>query len=209
MTMARAGQKTTTYSLDWDTIVNLESRLIRDFKKSPTFEVGTNLMLVSIGARLGLRVFDSLQLRWGDLTSVPVGEAFIRKERKTDKERLLVMSSRLKEVIELVSRTLNPPPLSFIITSQKGKGRSPMSIQNFNRRLKLIMADYKVRHIGNCSSHLLRKSWVVGAIKKGFESGDHLSLVKVSKLIGHSNVSTTLKYTNFETSQAFSLYELV
>jgi integrase len=207
--MARAGQKTTTYSLDWDTIVNLESRLIRDFKKSPTFEVGTNLMLVSIGARLGLRVFDSLQLRWGDLNSVPVGEAFIRKERKTDKERLLVMSSRLKEVIDLVSSTLNPPPLSFIITSQKGNGRSPMSIQNFNRRLKLIMADYKVRHIGNCSSHLLRKTFVVGAIKKGFESGDHLSLVKVSKLIGHSNVSTTLRYTNFETTQAFSLYELV
>lgn len=188
--------------------MNLESRLIRDFKKSPTFEVGTNLMLVSMGARLGLRVFDSLQLRWGDLNSVPVGEAFIRKERKTDKERLLVMSSRLKEVIELVSSTLNPPPSNFILTSQKGKGRVPMTIQNFNRRLKLIMADYKVRHIGNCSSHLLRKSWVVGAIQKGFESGDHLSLVKVSKLIGHSNVSTTLKYTNFETSQSFSLYEL-
>ena len=206
--MARSGQKTTTYSLDWDTIVNLESRLIRDFKKSPTFEVGTNLMLVSLGARLGLRVFDSLQLRWGDLTSVPVGEAFIRKERKTDKERLLVMSSRLQEVIELVSSTLNPPPSSFILTSQKGKGRVPMTIQNFNRRLKLIMAYYKVRHIGNCSSHLLRKTWVVGAIRKGFEEGDHLSLVKVSRLVGHSNVSTTLKYTNFETSQSFSLYEL-
>jgi integrase len=206
--MAKAGQKTTTYSLDWETIVNLESRLIRDFKKSPTFEVGTNLMLVSVGARLGLRVFDSLQLRWGDLNSVPVGEAFIRKEKKTDKERLLVMSSRLKEVIELVSSTLNPPPSNFILTSQKGKGRVPMTIQNFNRRLKLIMAEYKVRYIGNCSSHLLRKSWVVGAIKQGFVEGNHLSLVMVSKLIGHSNVSTTLRYTNFETSQAFSLYEL-
>jgi len=83
-----------------------------------------------------------------------------------------------------------------------------MSIQNFNRRLKLIMTDYKVRYVGNCSSHLLRKSWVVGAIRKGFEGGDHLSLVKVSKLVGHSNVSTTLRYTNFKTSQAFSLYEL-
>ena len=207
--MARAGQKTTTYSLDWDTIVNLESRLIRDFKKSPTFEVGTNLMLVSIGARLGLRVFDSLQLRWGDLTSVPVGEAFIRKERKTDKERLLVMSSRLQEVIELVYSTLNPEISDFIISSQKGRGRFPMSIQNFNRRLKMILTAYKVRFIGNPSSHCLRKTFVCGAIQKGFESGDHLSLVKVSKLIGHSNVSTTLRYTNFETTQAFSLYELV
>jgi hypothetical protein len=48
----------------------------------------------------------------------------------------------------------------------------------------------------------------VDLIKKGFESGDHLSLVKVSRLIGHSSVSTTLRYTNFETNQMLDLYEL-
>lgn len=206
--MAKAGQKTTTYSLDWETIVGLESRLIRDFKKSPSLALGTNLMLVSVGSRLGMRVVDSLQLKWVDLLDVQIGEMFVRTERKTGKERILVMSSRLKEVVDLVFDSVKPNPDSFILSSQKGKGRLPMSIQNFNRRLKLIMTDYKVRYVGNCSSHLLRKSWVVGAIRKGFEGGDHLSLVKVSKLVGHSNVSTTLRYTNFETSQAFSLYEL-
>jgi site-specific recombinase XerD len=83
-----------------------------------------------------------------------------------------------------------------------------MTAQNFNRRLKVILKEYKVRYIGNGSSHLLRKSFVVGAIRKGFETGDYLSLVKVSKLVGHRNVSTTIRYTNFETSQAFALYEL-
>jgi len=206
--MAKAGQKTTTYSLDWEIIVGFESRLIRDFKKSPSLTLGTNLMLVSIGSRLGMRVVDSLQLKWVDLLDVQIGEMFVRSERKTGKERILVMSSRLKEVVDLVFGNLKPNPDSYILSSQKGKGRLPMSIQNFNRRLKLIMTDYKVRYVGNCSSHLLRKSWVVGAIRKGFEGGDHLSLVKVSKLVGHSNVATTLRYTNFETSQAFSLYEL-
>jgi integrase len=206
--MAKAGQKTTTYSLDWETIVGLESRLIRDFKKSPSLALGINLMLVSVGSRLGMRVVDSLQLKWVDLLDVQIGEMFVRTERKTGKERILVMSSRLKEVVDLVFDSVKPNPDSFILSSQKGKGRLPMSIQNFNRRLKLIMTDYKVRYVGNCSSHILRKSWVVGAIRKGFEGGDHLSLVKVSKLVGHSNVSTTLRYTNFETSQAFSLYEL-
>ena len=188
--------------------MNLESRLIRDFQKSSSLELGTNLMLVTIGSRLGLRVVDSLQLKWVDLVTIPVGEVFIRTEKKTGKERILVMSTRLKEVVDLVFSGLIPNPDSFIITSQKGRGRFPMTIQNFNRRLKLIMTDYKVRYVGNCSSHLLRKSWVVGAIRKGFEGGDHLSLVKVSRLVGHSNVSTTLKYTNFETSQALSLFEL-
>ena len=83
-----------------------------------------------------------------------------------------------------------------------------MTTQTFNRKLKSILSTYRVRYIGNCSSHLLRKSWVVGTIKKGFENGDHLSLVKVSRLIGHSNVTTTLRYTNFEVSQSFGLFEL-
>lgn len=54
----------------------------------------------------------------------------------------------------------------------------------------------------------VRKSFVVGSIKKGFESRDHLSLVKVSRLIGHGSVSTTLRFTNFETNQMLDLYEL-
>jgi integrase len=206
--MSKKNQKTTTYSLDWETVVNLESRLLRDFqlKKSPN--ASRNLLMVSIGTRLGLRVIDNLGLKWEDLRGLNVGERFIRIEKKTGKERVLVMSSKLREVLDVVIEIMNPIPPHFIFSSQKGKGRTPMSIQCFNRILKDIMKEYKVRYIGNCSSHLLRKSWVVGSIKKGFESGDHLSLIKVSRLIGHSNVSTTLRYTNFETNTALSLYEL-
>jgi integrase len=206
--MSKKNQKTTTYSLDWETVVNLESRLLRDFqlKKSPN--ASRNLLMVSIGTRLGLRVIDNLGLKWEDLRGLNVGERFIRIEKKTGKERVLVMSSKLREVLDVVIEIMNPIPSHFIFSSQKGKGRTPMTIQCFNRILKDIMKEYKVRYIGNCSSHLLRKSWVVGSIKKGFESGDHLSLIKVSRLIGHSNVSTTLRYTNFETNTALSLYEL-
>jgi len=118
------------------------------------------------------------------------------------------MSSKLKEVLDIVITILNPNPEDYIFSSQKGKGDEPMCIQTFNRLLKDIMKDYKVKCIGNISSHLLRKSWVVGSIKKGFEQGDHLSLIKVSRLINHSSVSTTLKYTNFETDTMLDLYEL-
>jgi integrase len=118
------------------------------------------------------------------------------------------MSSKLREVLEVVHEACAPTPSHYIITSQKTRGLRPITVQFFNRVLKSILKDYKVRYIGNPSSHLLRKSWVVGAIKKGFESGDHLSLIKVSRLVGHSNVSTTLRYTNFETSTALGLFEL-
>lgn len=201
-------QKTTTYSLDWDTVVGLESRLLRDFISSKKDSKGRELLMISIGVRLGLRVIDNLNLKWGDLMFLNTGEQFIRVEKKTNKERILVMSSKLKEVLDVVIGECNPDPNHFIFSSQKGKGLEPMFIQTFNRLLKDVMKEYKIKFIGNCSSHLLRKSFVVGSIRKGFEMGDHLSLVKVSRLIGHSNISTTLKYTNFETSQMLNLYEL-
>ncbi len=202
------GEKRTTYSLDWDTVMGLESRLLRDFVTEKGECKGMELLMVSVGVRLGLRVIDNLSLKWEDLMGLEVGEKFVRIEKKTNKERILVMSSKLKEVLETVINLTNPNPNHFIFSSQKGKGLKPMCIQTFNGYLKEVMKKYKVKFIGNCSSHLLRKSFVVGSIKKGFESGDHLSLIKVSRLIGHSNVSTTLRYTNFETNQMLDLYEL-
>ncbi len=206
--MERKGIKTTTYSLDWDTVMNLESRLLRDFQTNKSKDRARSLLMISIGVRLGMRVIDNLNLKWEDLLGVQVGERFIRIEKKTDKERILVMSTKLKEVLDIVYDVHASDPSTYILSSQKTNGLKPMSVQSFNRILKSIMKDYKVKYIGNPSSHMLRKSWVVGSIKKGFENGDHLSLVKVSRLVGHSNVSTTLKYTNFETSQSFGLFEL-
>ena len=206
--MGAKNQKTTTYSLDWDVVINLESRLLRDFQSQKSLTKARDLLMVSIGVRLGMRVSDNLNLKWEDLIGLQVGERFIRIEKKTNKERILIMSTKLKEVLDSVIHLIQPDTSHFILSSQKGKGLEPMTVQCFNRILKGIMKEYKVKYIGCCSSHLLRKSWVVGSIKKGFENGDHLSLVKVSRLVGHSNVSTTLRYTNFETSQSFSLFEL-
>ena len=202
------GTKTTTYSLDWDTVMNLESRLLRDFQTNKTKDKARALLMVSIGVRLGMRVIDNLNLKWEDLLGVEVGERFIRVEKKTNKERILVMSTKLKEVLDIVEEALAPEYSYYILSSQKTNGLKPMSIQSFNRILKGIMKEYKVKYIGGCSSHLLRKSWIVGSIRKGFQDGDHLSLIKVSRLVGHSNISTTLRYTNFETSSALGLYEL-
>lgn len=206
--MSLKGSKTTTYSLDWDTIVNLESRLIESFKQLGTSNEAQALLIVSIGTRLGLRVIDNLTLKWGDLAFLQPGERFIRIEQKTGKQRILVMSTKLFEVIRLVSEVIKPNPNNFIFISQKSGLEKHMSIQTFNKKLKNIMEVYGIRYIGNCSSHLLRKSWIIGAIKKGFDNGDHLSLIKVSRLVGHSNLNTTLKYTNFETSTALGLFEL-
>ena len=200
--------KRTTYPLDWDSVISLESRLFREFNDSPIQSKGMELLMVSVGVRLGLRVIDTLSLKWSDLVDLEIGEKFVRLEMKTQKNRILVMSSKLKEIVDIVFTSIKPNKGHFIFTSQKGKGKEPICIQTFNRKLKEIIKSKKVKCIGNVSSHLLRKSFVLGSIKKGFDNGDFLSLVKVSRLINHNSVSTTIKYTNFETNQMLDLYEL-
>ncbi len=64
------GTKTTTYSLDWDTVMNLESRLLRDFQTNKTKDRARSLLMISIGVRLGMRVIDNLNLKWEDLLGV-------------------------------------------------------------------------------------------------------------------------------------------
>jgi len=166
--MGAKNQKTTTYSLEWDVVINLESRLLRDFQSQKILTKARELLMVSIGVRLGMRVIDNLSLKWEDLIGLQVGERFIRIEKKTNKERILIMSTKLKEVLDSVIHLVKPDTSHFILSSQKGKGVEPMTVQCFNRILKGIMKEYKVKFIGCCSSHLLRKSWVVGSIKKGF-----------------------------------------
>jgi integrase len=68
--MERKGIKTTTYSLDWDTVMNLESRLLRDFQNNKTKDKARALLMISIGVRLGMRVIDNLNLIWGDIICV-------------------------------------------------------------------------------------------------------------------------------------------
>jgi len=40
------GTKTTTYSLDWDTVMNLESRLLRDFQTNKTKDRARTLLMI-------------------------------------------------------------------------------------------------------------------------------------------------------------------
>ena len=116
------GTKTTTYSLDWDAVMNLESRLVRDFQTNKTKDRARALLMISLGVRLGMRVIDNLNLKWENLLGVQVGERFIRVEKKTDKERILVMSTKLKEVLDIVYETQAPDPSTYILSSQKTNG---------------------------------------------------------------------------------------
>lgn len=169
---------------------------------------GVNLLQITLGCRFGLRVSDLMSLRWKDVVNLHDGDDMVVRERKTNKLRLIRITHKVRTIVSTVYNILDPNPSHFIFTSNKGKGLSPMSVQNFNLRLRTTLDQYGIRVKGNPSSHCLRKTFVVQSIRRGFQSGDHLSLVKVSHLINHSSVSQTVKYTNYETMEMMDLYEL-
>jgi hypothetical protein len=46
--MERKGIKTTTYSLDWYTVMNVESRLLRDYQTNKSKDKDRSLLMISI-----------------------------------------------------------------------------------------------------------------------------------------------------------------
>lgn len=206
--LMRKDRKTTTFPLEWNKVKSLESKLLMTFLDSEKLSDGIDLLMINLGSRFGLRVGDLIQLKYRDLNDLPVGEDLVVRERKTGKLRVLRMTTKVKTVVNQVVRLLDPDPNHFIFTSTHKKGVDPMTIQNFNLRLKRILKSNNVRTKGNVSSHLLRKSFVLGTIQNGFKKGDHLSLVKVSHLVNHSSVNQTIKYVNYETSEMMELMDL-
>lgn len=205
--MSKFGQRTTTFPVDWDSIVKLESLLLRSFLETKDDRVGIDLMMICIGSRFGLRVSDLLKLKWNQLIEIKPGQSLTLVEKKTKKIRQITVTQKVKSMIDQLTQHLNIDQQGYIFTSQKSKGE-PMTIQNFNIRLKKIFTDNKIKTNNNISSHLLRKSFVVRSIKSGLEKGDHLSLIKVSHLINHSSVNQTIRYCNYETETLQSLYNL-
>ena len=83
--MSVKNSKTTTYSLEWDVVKNLEARLLKDYLSNSSLDKARELLIIAIGSRLGLRVVDNLSLKWEDLMSLEIGEKFIKIEKKTNK----------------------------------------------------------------------------------------------------------------------------
>jgi integrase len=202
--MSKKNQKTTTFPVDWREITKLESILLHEFIDKPTSRNGINLLMITLGSRFGLRVSDLLSLQWDHLIDIEPDQTFTVIEKKTKKIRQIKMTQKVKTIMNQVSSICDG---DYIFTSQKSNGQ-PMTIQNFNMRLKKIFNDHRIKTKNNVSSHLLRKTFVVRSIKSGLENGDHLSLIKVSHLINHSSINQTIKYCNYEAETLHTLYDL-
>jgi len=153
-----------------------------------------NYAIVVFLAYTGARISEALSIRLDDF-DLQTGECIIRNG-KGDKQRFVLMNTKtvnaLREYIKVRSRLSKAASSKFLF----------VSIKNENLNRTVVNRIFK-RHNPKITPHQLRHFFCTNAIEKG------LSIHEVANQAGHSNVNTTLLYTNPDKAKLKSKMELL
>jgi len=191
--MSLKGTKTTTTYLEWDVFTSLISKLERD-------ENYKFCLLISIGVFTGLRISDLLSLKFSDILGkdkLPI------KEKKTGKQRSILLNRDLKEIVERIYKKMNVSNPNTLIFVNK-YGTKPIDKSYVNVKLKEIMKWYRIKVDGNISSHTFRKTLGRRVMEKNDYSGE--SLLLLMDLFGHSSPSITKRYLGIREQEIHEVY---
>lgn len=190
--MALRGQYTTADHLPWSEAMQLVKKLYRDgrFRDS---------LLLSTGFMTGLRISDILRLTFADILN---GEVLIINEKKTGKRREIPLNKDYRKHVEdcfsamKLSDTSKPMFLSY-------QG-SVITVQMVNKTLHGLKAQYNL-NIEHFSSHSLRKTFARRIYDQAPDR--EYALVKLSQVLGHSNISISRKYLGIKRAEIMDCYD--
>lgn len=186
--MALKNLKTTADFLPWDKFCSL----LRKLEKEEDYKF---LFLVAIGGFLGLRISDikpmSLELLMKSRFSIT--------EKKTKKQRDLVVNDDLKRIIDLCSENCGVEKAKPFLSNKYGT--APISTQYINRRLKLYCKPYGIRQV---SSHTLRKTFGREVWERDGRS--ERALIMLSDLFNHSSIAITRRYLGIRQEEFNDVY---
>ena len=133
--------------------------------------------IVTILAYAGLRISECLELRMGDI-SLAAREITVR-HGKGDKMRVVYFGNKVANAVReyLKSRPATENPYLF-----PGRGDSHLTRGQVNRIFNA--------HSASITPHTLRHFFCSNALENGYSIGE------LANQAGHSNVNTTLLYTN-------------
>ena len=185
----------TSDRLDWDTAMNLVSRLYRDGEF-------TYALLVGCGCFFGLRISDLLSLRWDMLLGK---ERFTLREQKTGKRREIVINETFRATIQACHDSLgvkNDSQPCFLTSL----GSVPAT-QTVNRNLKKIKEKYRLP-INHFSTHTFRKTFGYRVFTRAGDNAE-LALYKLSEIFNHSNTRVTRRYLGIRQDELLATYNLL
>ena len=182
---------TTADYLQWEEAMNLIRKLYKD--KNYTIS-----LLIAIGCFWGLRISDILALRWNQILNV---DELTIIEKKTGKKRVIRINPQLIRHISDCHNAIIPIQ-SPVFISRMG---TVYSVQRINIILKDLKKRYKL-HIGNISSHSLRKTFGRQVYNMNSENSE-LALVKLMELFNHSSVAITKRYLGLRQEEILETYD--
>ena len=189
--MALKGQYTTADYLPWSEAMQLVKKLYRDGRYRDS-------LLLATGFMTGLRISDILRLTYADLLD---GDLLIINEKKTGKRREIPMSIDYKRHVEDCFKALGLSDASMpMFRSYQG---SVITIQMVNKILHGLKDRYNLS-IEHFTSHSLRKSFS----RRIYDTAKdrEYALIKLSSVLGHSNVSITRRYLGIKREEILDCY---
>ena len=160
-------------------------------------------LLIGAGIYFGLRIGDTLQLRWDQIQS----DQFIIKEGKTKKERTVDVHVNFlkltKRVGGLRKISADHDGLVFVHQRSDGDRTKSISVTAANKRIRKAFASYGIES-QNASSHTLRKTFGRRIYENNGRS-EH-ALILLSHIFGHRDVGVTRRYIGLTQETISSAY---
>lgn len=139
-----------------------------------------NYAIVTVMMYTGLRISEVLRLKKTDVSTI-TGEIRVA-DGKGEKQRIVIMNSKVIDAISEYKRHYNKEETELLFYNANGKALDRTAINKvfweFRDKDKPI------------SPHSLRHYFCSSALEAGY------TISEVAMLAGHSNIHTTMKYTN-------------
>lgn len=139
-----------------------------------------NYTIVTVMMYTGLRISEVLRLKRTDVNTVS-GEIRVT-DGKGEKQRIVVMNSKVIEAISEYRRHYNKEDTDLLFYNAKGK---PLDRTAINK----VFWENAIKG-KNITPHTLRHYFCSSALEAGY------TIAEVAMLAGHSNIHTTIRYTN-------------
>lgn len=139
-----------------------------------------NYTMITLMMYTGLRISEVLRLKRSDVNTI-VGEIRV-SDGKGEKQRIVIMNSKVIDAINEYKRHYNKEETDLLFYNSKGNQLDRTAINK-------VFWEYSDKD-KPIHPHLLRHFYCSAALEAGY------TIAEVAMLAGHSNIHTTLRYTN-------------
>ena len=139
-----------------------------------------NYTMITLMMYTGLRISEVLRLKRSDVNTI-AGEIRV-SDGKGEKQRIVIMNSKVIDAINEYKRHYNKEETQLLFYNSKGNQLDRTAINK-------VFWEYSDKD-KPIHPHLLRHFYCSAALEAGY------TIAEVAMLAGHSNIHTTLRYTN-------------